>query len=77
MTKKQKKTKSKDDTVLLTLLAAALQLGISVSTARRYAVSGILPHVRIAGRIRVPSEAIAKARREGLGRQQADHQLTT
>jgi predicted site-specific integrase-resolvase len=68
VTTKQKKPEPKDDAVLLSLLDAALQLGISVATARRYAVSGILPHVRIAGRIRVPSEAVAKAQREGIGR---------
>jgi len=53
---------------LLRLLDVALTLGISVATARRYALNGVLPSVRIAGRIRVPSHAVAKAQREGIGR---------
>jgi predicted site-specific integrase-resolvase len=68
VTKKQQTNEPKDDAVLLSLLDAALQLGISISTARRYAVSGILPHVRIANRIRIPSVAVAKAKIEGIGR---------
>jgi predicted site-specific integrase-resolvase len=65
--KKQKR--AKDEVVLLSLLDAALQLGISTSTARRYAIGGILPHVRIANRIRIPSTAVARAKAEGIGRQ--------
>ena len=68
MTKKQQVPEPKDDAVPLSLLDAALQLGISISTARRYAVSGLLPHVRIANRIRIPSAAVAKAKAEGIGR---------
>ena len=67
MTKKQKKSEP-GDAVLLSLLDVALQLGISVSTARRYALGGLLPHVRIANRIRIPSAAVAKAKIEGIGR---------
>jgi Helix-turn-helix domain len=54
---------------LLNLFDVALTLGISIATARRYALGGLLPSVRIAGRIRVPREAIVKAQREGVGRQ--------
>lgn len=54
---------------LLTLFDVALTLGISIATARRYALSGVLPSIRIAGRIRVPREAVAKAQREGVGRE--------
>lgn len=54
---------------LLTLFDVALALGISIATARRYALSGLLPSVRIAGRIRVPREAVAKAQREGVGKE--------
>jgi hypothetical protein len=68
MTKKQKKPETKDDPVLLSLLDAALQLGISVSTARRYAIRGLLPHVRIANKIRIQGAAVAKAKAEGIGR---------
>jgi excisionase family DNA binding protein len=71
VTTKQKKPESRNDAVLLSLLDAALQLGISVSTTRRYAISGLLPHVRIANRIRIPSAAVAKAKAEGIGRQNA------
>jgi excisionase family DNA binding protein len=66
--KKNRKPEPGGDGVLLSLLDAALQLGISLSTTRRYAISGLLPHVRIANRIRIPSTAVAKAKAEGIGR---------
>lgn len=48
------------------LLDVALTLGTSIDTARRYALSGKLPSVRIAGKIRVPREAVERALREGV-----------
>jgi len=58
----------KRDPHLFDLRDVALKLGISVVTARRYALTGLLPSVRIARRIRVPREAVEKALREGISR---------
>jgi predicted site-specific integrase-resolvase len=66
---KSAKSIPKTKTSLLTLFDVALTLGISIATARRYALNGLLPSVRIAGRIRVPRAAVAKAQREGVGGQ--------
>jgi hypothetical protein len=64
----RKREKAEKEPTLLSLLDAAVKLGISLSTARRYALDGLLPHIRIAGRIRIQSDAIARAKREGIGR---------
>jgi predicted site-specific integrase-resolvase len=66
MSNSKKLTRRKGSPQLLSLLEVALKLRISIATARRYALNGALPSVRIAGRIRVPSKAVAKAQREGL-----------
>jgi len=66
--KRPKSVMRRKEPSLLTLLDVAVKLGISIATARRYARNGVLPSVRIAGRIRVPSKAVAKAQREGIGR---------
>jgi predicted site-specific integrase-resolvase len=68
MASRRAKSAKRKESQLLGLLDVALKLGISINTARRYALSGLLPSVRIAGRIRIPSEAVAKAQREGIGR---------
>lgn len=60
---KTRKTKKQR---LLKLFDVAGELGISIDTARRYALSGRLPSVRIAGRICVPRDAVLKALREGI-----------
>ena len=67
MVRKSAKLIPKNDPSLLTLFDVALTLGISIATARRYALNGVLPSVRIAGRIRVPRKAVEKAQREGVG----------
>jgi hypothetical protein len=64
---KRAEPRKRKEPLLLGLLDVALKLSISIATARRYVLSGLLPSVRIAGRIRVPSEAVAKAQREGIG----------
>jgi len=51
---------------MIGLFDVAQRLGISVPTARQYALKGKLPFVRIGGRIRVPTEAVEKAQREGI-----------
>jgi hypothetical protein len=56
------------DSRLLGLFDVALELGISIPTARRYALNGLLPFVRIAGRILVPKGAVARIRRQGIAR---------
>jgi hypothetical protein len=66
--RKRAKSAKRKEPYLLSLLDVALKLRISIATARRYALSGLLPSVRVAGRICVPSEAVAKAQREGIGR---------
>jgi excisionase family DNA binding protein len=68
VTGKRTKLPKTKESELLTLLDVALDLGISTTTARRYVLAGVLPSVRIAGRIRIPREAVAKAQREGIGR---------
>ncbi|MGB6497099.1 MAG: helix-turn-helix domain-containing protein [Candidatus Acidiferrum sp.] len=62
----KKRDKSGKAPALVSLLDAAKELGISVSTARRYVLSGSLPHVRIAGRIRIQNDAVVKAKRYGI-----------
>lgn len=64
----RKREKSEKEPTLLSLLDSALKLGVSLTTARRYVLAGLLPHVRIAGRIRVPIEAVSNAQRRGIGR---------
>jgi excisionase family DNA binding protein len=66
MNKKRVKKVKKKGPQLLGLFDVATELNISIDTARRYAKSGRLPSIRVAGRIRVPREAVMQAQREGL-----------
>lgn len=61
------KPKRRKQEALMGLLDVALLMGTSIDTARRYALSGKLPSVRIAGKIRVPRNAVERALREGIG----------
>jgi predicted site-specific integrase-resolvase len=48
--------------------AVAKALNVSNATVWRYCKEGLLPHVRINGRIRVPAAVVAQAQREGINR---------
>jgi len=57
---------TQEPTRLMDLLQASLALNVSVLTVRRWAKSGKLPSVRIAGRICIPREAIVRVQRTGI-----------
>jgi len=69
MSKNAKLGKPKKSSPLMGLFDVAIALGISIDSARRWARSGRLPSVRIAGKICVPRKAVDRAQREGIGRQ--------
>jgi hypothetical protein len=64
--KKPRKPERKLERPLAGLFETASELGCSINTARRYALNGKLPSVRIAGKIFIPREAILRAQREGI-----------
>jgi predicted site-specific integrase-resolvase len=48
--------------------AVARALNVSYVTVLRYCKAGLLDHVRLNGRIRVPAAIVARAQREGINR---------
>ena len=63
---RRRKAPKKKGPPMMGLFEVAGELGISIDTARRYAKSGKLAAVRIAGRWRIPRAVVVQARREGI-----------
>jgi excisionase family DNA binding protein len=62
---KARKDPDKDMPRMVGLSEVAYRLGIHLDTARKWALRGKLPFTRIAGKIRVPLEAVERVAKKG------------